>query len=121
MDSRPASGRCAARASSPKRSRRAVRGWQGCGRPARVPTQSIQSTSRRAAYLILSAFPGSSGLSVVVCWRWCATVYVLENSLLQQPTPNSAGPVFSWTRRWLPAISATVMVRFTVHHRRTLL
>ena len=62
----------------------------------------------------------SSGLSVVVCWRWCATVYVLENSL-QQPTPNSAGPVFSWTRRWLPAISATVMVRFTVHHRRTLL
>ena len=62
----------------------------------------------------------SSGLSIVVCWRWCATVYVLENSL-QQPTPNSAGPVFSWTRRWLPAISATVMVRFTVHHRRTLL
>ena len=119
MGSRPASGRCAARASSPKRRRRAVRGWQGCGRPARFPTQSIQSTSRRAAYLIL-----------VLGFVGCGVLAVVRHSVRTRKQPTTTHTEFSWTRVFVdPPLASrhfgdgdgAVHGTGTVHHRRTLL
>ena len=150
MGSRPASGRCAARASSPKRRRRAVRGWQGCGRPARFPTQSIQSTSRRAAYLILvlgfvsrSCSSTSSHdlccptigaeaayLILVLGFVGCGVLAVVRHSVRTRKQPTTTHTEFSWTRVFLdPPLASrhfgdgdgAVHGTGTVHHRRTLL